>query len=102
LYECSEKEALTFYNNLITFRLPNGVRLDNTDEMTNVNVFRAILNAVFNENHSMLEPRYWGRRGQDNDREITQEILPVFKKLKAESPSGADDNSRQVGFHGMP
>ena len=86
LYGKPEKEALTFYNNLISIRLPNGIRLDDADEMMTVNIFRMILNAVFDENYPMLEPRYWGERGRDKVRDITQEIRPVFEELAVPSP----------------
>ena len=76
-----EKNALASYNNLIAIRLPNGMLLDYSEEMTNVNVFRTILNAVFHENHEILEPRYFA--GKDKDTEITQDIRGVFEKWKA-------------------
>ncbi|MCL2120513.1 MAG: hypothetical protein FWH27_19030 [Planctomycetaceae bacterium] len=86
-FEVSEKLVLQYYNNLIAIHLPNGILLDKDDlkEMTNVNVFRLILNAVFHENHPILEPRYFdgstGTKFTKTWHEVTQDVRPVFEKL---------------------
>ena len=77
----NEEIALRDFNNLITIRLPNGKRLEDIEGMTNVNVFRAILNAVFGQNEAMLEPRYFTRKNV----EATLDIRPTFERLKAAS-----------------